>query len=615
MFASIAELEAVDLARVAQAEIDGRLEPVVVEDGRYRVGSGEWIAIPDWRGGDATAAVADLDGDGRPELVVVSGGAATVGWGLDASGRAAGGWGPWTEVPGWPGGTAALTGPRELAAVADGAVTTMPLALDVDEAAEKGAWRILDFDSQILAVHAALLHTGDVLFFAGSGADPDDHEANRFRTRVWHYPSRRFTSPRTPIDLFCAGQTFLAGGRLLAAGGTAQYGPFRGIRDALVFDPEDRRWIRVRRMIHPRWYPTLTTLGDGRVLSVSGRGAGRTLIREPEIFESGEGWRRLPSPGLIPWYPHLFLLASGRIFYSGGQMSGNRGARPQIWNFANGNTRVVPGLPQARIRNQSASVLLGDARDQRVMIIGGGGAEIHQHGGDDDHPFEDGDEDLPHVATTSCAIVDLSADRPRYRRAAALHEPRMHLNATLLPDRTVLANGGARVEEHRVDASLHAEIYNPRTRRWLKAARSRVPRLYHSTALLVPDGRVVTAGSNPRPKADELRIEVYSPPYLFRGPRPRLTLARNRVAYGGRLRATVPGAADLREINMLRPGATTHAFNCEQRLLGLEYNVDAPDRVTLTFPRGRNLAPPGWYLVFAISADGVPSVGRFVRLG
>jgi hypothetical protein len=248
------------------------------------------------------------------------------------------------------------------------------------------------------------------------------------------------------------------------------------------------------------------------------------------------------------------------------------------------------------------------------MIIGGGGAEIHHHGGDDDHPFE-GDEDLPHIATDSCAIVDLSGDRPRYRRAAKLHEPRMHLNATLLPDRTVLATGGARVEEHRVDASLHAEIYDPRRRRWTLGAKSRVPRLYHSTAILMPDGRVITAGSNPAPKADELRIEVYSPPYLFKGPRPQLTLGRNRVRYGGSMRATVPGAADLREINMLRPGATTHAFNCEQRLLGLDFEVTAPDRVTLTFPRRRNIAPPGWYMVFAISADGVPSVGQFVRLG
>jgi hypothetical protein len=612
---------------IALADLDGDGTPEVIAvaaDGHYRVGwklgAGDWepwTAIPDWQPGEGnglSADVADLDGDGRLELLVLDRGRRTIGWGLDETGHVAEGWGPWSDPPGGraPRNTAAafvclIDGERpELMTLGGGAVATQ--AVDAaEDPAEAGAWRILDHSSQILAVHAALMHTGDVLWFAGSGADPDDHDAGHFRTRVWHYPSRRFSSPRTPIDLFCAGQTFLEGGRLLAAGGTARYTPFRGIRDALVFDPENRRWIRVRRMLRPRWYPTLITLGDGRVLSVSGRGASRELVLDPESFEAGEGWRRLPSPGLIPWYPHLFLLEDGRIFYAGGQMSGNRGVRPQIWNLANGNTRVVPGLPQAKFRNQSASVLLGDARDQRVMIVGGGGAQLHDHGDDD--------EDLPHIATDSCAIVDLSADEPRYRRTGSLHEPRMHLNATLLPDRTVLASGGARVQEHRVDASLHAELYDPRTRRWKLGAESRVPRLYHSTALLMPDGRVVTAGSNPRPKADELRIEVYSPPYLFRGPRPQLALARARVAYGGRLRATVPGAADLREINLLRAGATTHAFNNEQRLLGLEYSVDAPDRVTLTFPRRRNVAPPGWYMVFAISADGIPSVGQFVRLG
>ena len=625
---------------IADLDKDGTPELIVVmadpDGGHYRVGwkldatgtvTGEWepwTAIPDWQPGASQGLgidAEDLDDDGRPELLVYDRGRHTIGWGLDETGHASDGWGDWDGAPATetrrPTAAALIClidGKQpELMALGDGEVAAEPLGAPGDEATG-GTWRILDHSSQILAVHAALLHTGDVLFFAGSGADPDDHEAKRFRTRVWHYPSRRFSAPRTPIDLFCAGQTFLAGGRLLAAGGTRQYGPFRGIPDALVFDPEDLRWIRVRRMLRPRWYPTLTTLGDGRVLSVSGRGSGRTLERRPEIFEAGEGWRLLPTPGLIPWYPHLFLLDNGRIFYSGGQMSGNRGTPPQIWNIGNGDTRVVRGLPQAKFRNQSGSVLLGDARDQRVMVIGGGGADLHQHGGGEDHPFED-DEDLPHVATTSCAIVDLSAARPRYRRAASLNEARMHLNVTLLPDRTVLANGGARVEEQRVSASLHAELYDPRTRRWTLGARSRVPRLYHSTSVLTPDGRVVTAGSNPAPKADELRIEVYSPPYLFKGPRPELTLSRNRARYGARMRATVPGAADLREINLLRPCATTHAFNCEQRLLGLEYAVTAEDRVTLTFPRRRNIAPPGWYMVFAISAEGVPSVGRFVRLG
>jgi hypothetical protein len=602
VFASTAELESGDLARVAQAEIDGRVEPVAVEDGRYRVGAGEWTAIPDWRGGAASAAVADLDGDGRPEVVVVAGGAATVGWGLDASGRAADGWGPWTELPDWPdGATSALTGPRELAAVVEGSARTVPLALDIDEAAERGVWRILDFESQILAVHAALLHTGDVLFFAGSGADPTDHEAQRYRTRVWHYPSARFSAPRTPIDLFCAGQAFLPGGRLLAAGGTSRYEPsFRGLRDALTFNPQTLKWARVRKMLRPRWYPTLLTLGDGRVLSVSGRGADGELDRVPEVFDGA--WRNLPSHGLLPWYAHLFLLGDGRVFYSGGQMSGNRGAQPTVWKPGSGARRIVPGLPARDLRNQSSSVMLGPAQDQRVMIVGGGGADIHDH-----------EDRAPHVATDSVAIVDLSADEPRYRRAASLHHARMHLNATLLPDRTVLASGGARIEEHRVEAALHAELYDPRTRRWTEGAKSRVPRLYHSIALLTPDGRVVTAGSNPRPRDDELRIEVYSPPYLFRGERPRLELSRDTARYGSTLAAVAEGER-LREVSLLRPGAVTHAFNNDQRVVDVPFDVTGPDRVRLRLPRSRRIAPPGWYMAFAVDTDGVPSAGRWLRL-
>ena len=506
----------------------------------------DWTAIPDWRpAGDLGAAVADLDGDGRAELLVLSGGAHTVGWGLDETGRAAGGWGPWTELPELrdaPGVSAAFAPGAELVAVAGGRVNAAPVELDIAQAADVGVWRVLDFDSQILAVHAALLHTGDVLFFAGSGADPNDHEAQRYRTRVWHYPRARFTAPRTPIDLFCAGQSFLAGGRLLAAGGTSRYGPFRGLRDALTFNPETRKWSRVRRMLRPRWYPTLITLGDGRVISVSGRGADGTLDRVPEVYETGGGWQQ-PALARAAAVVRAPVPDGGRARLLLGWPDERQPRRPPtaleaLQRAHDGRARPARRRPAQPVGQRHARAGSGPARDDHRGRRRG-------------HPRARRRRDLraPHVATDTAAIVDLSADAPRYARAASLHHARMHLNATLLPDRTVLANGGARVEEHRVEAALHAEIYDPRTRRWTEAARSRVPRLYHSIALLTPDGRVITAGSNPRPRADELRIEVFSPPYLFRGPRPRLSLARDRAGYGATLTASTPDAAALREVN------------------------------------------------------------------
>jgi hypothetical protein len=219
----------------------------------------------------------------------------------------------------------------------------------------------------------------------------------------------------------------------------------------------------------------------------------------------------------------------------------------------------------------------------------------------------------PQVATKSVAIVDLSAASPRYKAAKPLRHARMHQNLVLLPDRTVMVTGGAAVEEHGVNAALEAELFDPATGVWSRLAKSRVPRLYHSVALLVPDGRVITAGSNPARGVEEHRIEVFSPPYLFKGPRPSLALAHGHAGYGVALAATTSSA--LREVNLVRPSATTHASNSEQRLLDVPFTAGGGGAIELTLPSDPRLAPPGWYMVFAVNEAGVPSVGQWLRLG
>ena len=217
-------------------------------------------------------------------------------------------------------------------------------------------------------------------------------------------------------------------------------------------------------------------------------------------------------------------------------------------------------------------------------------------------------------ATATTAVVDLTAAAPAYARAADLHMGRMHLCATLLPDRTVLVNGGAMMEETADRAAFGAEIFHPDTGQWAMAADSRVPRLYHSVAVLLPDGRVVTAGSNPQRRTEEMRVEVFWPPYLFAGPRPSVTPAQREVTYGAALAVTVPDPAAIAAAALLRPCATTHSSDLEQRLVDLPVTVTGAQTLDLALPASANLAPPGWYLLTVLDAAGVPSPAEWLHL-
>jgi hypothetical protein len=253
-------------------------------------------------------------------------------------------------------------------------------------------------------------------------------------------------------------------------------------------------------------------------------------------------------------------------------------------------------LAEPGSRNQSASVLLPPAQDQKVMIFGGGGFDMHS----------------PAPALADTRIVDLKAAVPEYLPAPPMDHARMHLCAVLLPDRTVLATGGSGMEEMAHDAPPHAEIFDPAQGSWMHTGPSRIARLYHSVALLTPEGKVITAGSNPARKTEELRIEMFWPPYLFRGLRPDLALDTDAAGYGSSITATVSGA--IREVNLVRPSATTHSSDNEQRLVDLEFTSTATDSITLTLPSNPALAPPGWYLVFVVNTDGIPSVGKWLHL-
>ncbi len=159
-----------------------------------------------------------------------------------------------------------------------------------------------------------------------------------------------------------------------------------------------------------------------------------------------------------------------------------------------------------------------------------------------------------------------------------------------------------------------AEIWSPTTGQWTTLASNAVTRGYHGTSLLLPDGRVLNAGSGDGAGAPKERnAELFSPPYLFQGERPKITNAPSGVGYGAQFRILTPQAAAIAQVSFIRLGAVTHAFDQNQRFQWLAFSADATG-LTVAAPSSSNRAPPGHYMVFILSEAGVPSVARIIRL-
>ncbi|MCI0401751.1 MAG: DUF1929 domain-containing protein [Gammaproteobacteria bacterium] len=525
--------------------------------------------------------------------------------------------------------------------------------IDVSKAATEGLWELLPCDSQVLAVHAAVLHTGKVLFMAGSGNSVKNFAARVFRAIVWDYQNGTFKTLQTPTDIFCSGHEFLPDGRLLVAGGTLEYQSgdvdkgtlkgFKGASEAYLFDPILEDFIRVDSMRDGRWYPSLITLPDGQILTVSGlsstlndpdpkpKGNQFSKINEEhEIYSQAHGWaykgnldvKGKPQKDELPtWplYPHLFVIRDGRLFYSGGHVFGSNKLAPGWLDVAtnafssmsisadsNPFDKTSPVFELNR-RDQSASVLLPPAQDQRVMVMGGGGTK----------DLKPESNTNPVLGISKVHIVDLKAATPAYTQAKSMHLARMHLNAVLLPDRTVLVSGGEAKSERATEAALHAEIYDAASNSWTLAAKATVPRMYHSIALLLPDGRVITAGSNPEsadPGGGELRLELFHPPYLFRGPRPFIEHVTQEIHYGEVIEIETPQAQHIQWISLIRPMATTHSWDSSQRLVDIPIERCGFCQLHGLVPHEPTIAPPGWYMLFIIDKERVPSVARWVHL-
>ena len=347
-----------------------------------------------------------------------------------------------------------------------------------------------------------------------------------------------------------------------------------------------------------RWYATVTGLGDGGLMTFSGRNEYGEVNNAVELYHIGSGWSpEYVAPWTPPLYPRLHLLPNGDIFYPGNS-SHLFTPTTQTW------TLNVAHTVYDSDRKYGSSVLLPLRPETgyvpSVFIMGGNSP-----------------------ATATAEIIDLSAPSPTWRMTSPMSKPRIQGNAVILPTGKVLALGGSEINKDPNTASLAADLFDPATEAWSSAGVATYPRLYHSVALLMPDATVWVAGSNPSRDIYEKHMEIYSPAYLFTtdedgevipAPRPIITKVPDEIGYGRAFTIRTPNSAETGSVVLVRPGSTTHAFDMEQRLIGLSFSASAPRKLTATAPPNGFIAPPGYYMLFILNQAGAPSVAKFVHL-
>lgn len=389
---------------------------------------------------------------------------------------------------------------------------------------------------------------------------------------------------RPGYNIFCGGHSVLGNGQVFVTGG--DYADSTGVPNASVYDPVGETWTFLPNMSAGRWYPTNTVLPNGDVLVTSGEITPGENDPLPEVWQVSSGtWRELTTAQLLlPLYPEMYLAPNGNIFYAG-PSSPSR----YLDITGTGSWAIGPNMNVSQ-RGYGPSVMYDNGK---IMVAGGG----------------------PPTATAE--IINLNDPVPTWTYTASMANARRNANATLLPDGTVLVTGGTSGVpfDDNTNPVYPAELWNPATGTWSTLASLSVYRGYHSVALLLPDGRVLSGGgqcygdTNCNPNS----AEIFSPPYLFAGARPTITSAPASIGGGQTFFVATPDAANVTRVTWVRLGAVTHTFNQEQRFSSLSFS-QTTGGLNVTAPPSANLAPPGFYMLFLLNGSGVPSIASMIQV-
>lgn len=475
-----------------------------------------------------------------------------------------------------------------------------------------GQWNTLPYqtrrpDGSIWpSAHASMLPTGSVLFFPEFDSnetllwDPTDQVTPRFR-----FPDN------FPDDwLWCSHHVFLSTGELFVVGGGGNSSA-GALDSAWRFDPfagvtGNGRWTQAASMANRRWYPTAVNLGEGLVFVAAGLNGTGGYATQCEIYDDvADTWTVLTGP---PWnpggadrlfpetYPSLHVLPTGEIFFSRGGWHFSDTPGTTAWYFtftaatAGEWTEMTTSLSYPdRTEGMAVQLLARNPAnpheyDSTIMMVGGG--------------------DPDPGGLNKAESIDVSPLTPStpWNSPTTLLEGRQHAHAVLLPDGTVLGFGG--------DGAITSEIYNPATNTWTQQDSIQFPRGYHSTTVLLPSGQVMTAGG------DFETIEVFNPPYLYKGTRPKVVTAPALVHHGSTFTMTTTQTSIIKKVVLVRPMSVTHHTDSEQRVLAMDFTRSG-STLTVRAPDGIHphpVAPRGWYMLFILNCNGVPSVAHWIFL-
>lgn len=468
-------------------------------------------------------------------------------------------------------------------------------------------------------IPSSIANLPDGRILSWNSRDPDEatgaqHEWGFTLSAIYDPVSGQFqVANNTVHGMFCPGISLLEDGSVLVSGGVPD------TKESSLFNVDDMSWREMPEMKAARYYPTAVTMPDNNVFLSHARSAGNTS----EVYDSANNsWEFTPNAsqqtlvnelhqiaaGRVPgnrasgvqWYAHLSVAPSGKVLHAG---------PTQSWHFFD---------PMGGANNSPLGKLTGERARIYGNLVNYDAGKVLLVGGHDPSKAQP-------VSADNVYLVDMNGAVPSVTKGPAMRFARTYANSVVMPNGEIIVIGGQTdgANYSTVGTRLTPEIYSPSTNSWRLAANIAVPRIYHSTAILMKDGRVMSAGGGvcgnrcPSATANQQNAQIYSPGYLFNNDgslrtRPTINSAPSQTTAGSTL--SVNASDNVTKFNLLRLSGTTHHINADQRLLPLTISNSNGGSYDVRLPANPNVLLPGYYWLFALDDRGTPSIGYTIQV-